>query len=176
MINAFYQNILSFDEVGKLQEYANKTRYEPITQEYQGTSYQSVEAHRLPHGHPMEKPIVHSMMRMNNEYFNYDLFGTFEIQFLKYNVGGMYDWHCDYGVSEHPGGPRKLSLSLQLSSPWDYNGGDVLIMDWYNREHPMDRELGAVMVFDSRVPHKVAPIVDGERYSVVAWAHGPQLR
>ncbi len=176
MINAFYQKVLSFNEVGRLQEYANKARYEPINQVYLGSTYQSVEVHRLPHGHPLEKPMVHTIMGINNEHYNYDLFGTFEIQFLKYTVGGMYDWHCDYGVSEHPGGPRKLSLSLQLSNCWDYNGGDVLISDWYNREHPMDRELGAVMVFDSRVPHKVTPISDGERYAVVAWAHGPQLR
>jgi len=176
MINAFYQQILSFNEVGRLQEYANKVRYEPVYQEYTGSVYQSTSIHRLPHGHPMEKPIVHAMMRINEAHYNYDLFGTFEIQFLKYTVGGKYGWHCDYGVSEHPGGPRKLSLSLQLSNCWDYNGGDVVITDWYNREYHMDREVGTVMVFDSRVPHKVMPIVDGDRYSVVAWAHGPQLR
>ena len=176
MINAFYQNVLSSEVVGSLQNYALSADYQPVEQLYSDSVYQSTSVHRLPHGHPVEKPIVHSMMKVNSEYYNYDLFGTFEIQFLKYSVGGKYDWHCDYGVSEHPSGPRKLSLSIQLSSCWDYSGGDVVIKDWHDRENRLEREVGTIMVFDSRVPHKVMPILEGERYSVVAWAHGPQLR
>ena len=95
---------------------------------------------------------------------------------LRYDKGGYYDWHSDYGVSENPEGDRKLSLSLQLSDVWEYNGGNMRIRDWNNREHDMDMECGNAMVFDSRVPHKVFPVTNGVRYAIVAWAHGPQLR
>ena len=176
MVNAFYQNVLASEVVGELQQYAINATYQTVEQMHGGMLYQSVSAHRLPYRHEAERHIVRSMMAINNEHFKYELFGTFEIQFLKYTTGGMYDWHCDYGVSEHEKGPRKLSLSIQLSNCWDYNGGEVVINDWYNRENYMDNQVGAVMVFDSRVPHKVMPVTDGERYAIVAWAHGPQLR
>ena len=150
--------------------------FTPVIQDYKGQNYQTVGVHRLPHRHPIERHIVHTMMSFNKEYFNYDLYGTFEIQFLKYTRGSHYDWHCDYGVSENPNGPRKLSMSIQLSSCWEYNGGDVLIRDWHNRTSYMSKEVGNVMVFDSRVPHKVEPLKNGERLAIVAWAHGPELR
>lgn len=176
-VKAFYEKVLSSNIVGELQDYASKvTDFTPINQEYNGKLYQSVYAHRVPFGHNIERHIVYTFKAFNDKYFNYDLFGSFEIQLLKYLPDGHYDWHSDYGVSEHPEGDRKLSMSIQLSNMWDYNGGEVRIRDWYNRTHYMEREVGNVMVFDSRAPHKVTPVTHGERMSIVAWAHGPKLR
>lgn len=174
MVNSHYESVLNSEIVGDLQNYAQSVNYIPVEQKYRGSVYQSVSAHRPPAGHRVEKYIVQSFLAFNNKNFNYDLWGSFEIQFLKYGVGGKYDWHCDYGISEV--GCRKLSMSIQLSPCWDYNGGDLIIRDWHNREHVASKEIGNVVVFDSRVPHKVEPIVEGERYAVVAWAHGPELR
>ena len=174
MVNSHYETVLSSHVVGELQNYALEAEYQPVVQEYRGSVYQSVSAHRPPKHHRIEENIVKTFMAFNNEQFRYDLWGSFEIQFLKYKPGGKYDWHCDYGVSET--GSRKLSMSIQLSDIWEYNGGDLLIRDWHNREHIVSREIGNVVVFDSRAPHKVEPITDGERYAVVAWAHGPELR
>ena len=174
MIEAYYQSVLSSEVVGDLQNYAQSVEYEPIIQNYNGAVYQSVSAHRPPKAHRTEKYIVQSFLAFNKAQFNYDLWGSFEIQFLKYTSGGKYDWHCDYGISEI--GSRKLSMSIQLSPVWDYTGGDLLIRDWHNREHRISKEIGNVVVFDSRAPHKVEPILNGERYAIVAWAHGPELR
>ena len=174
MVNSHYESVLSSAIVGDLQAYAQSVKYIPVMQEYRGEVYQSVSAHRPPKHHRIEEYIVKSFVAFNNQYFNYDLWGSFEIQFLKYTKGGKYDWHCDYGISEV--GTRKLSMSIQLSPTWDYTGGDLLIRDWHNREHDISREIGNVVVFDSRVPHKVNSIIDGERYAIVAWAHGPELR
>lgn len=174
MVNSHYESVLSSQVVGDLQEYALEAEYKPILQKYKGEVYQQVSAHRPPKGHRVEKYIVQSFMAFNREQFNYDIWGTFEIQFLKYNPGGKYEWHCDYGISET--GSRKLSMSIQLSSPWEYNGGDLVIRDWHNRKHFISKEIGNVVVFDSRAPHKVEPITDGERFAIVAWAHGPELR
>lgn len=176
-VNAFYQDILSSEVVAELQSYANTVEdYTPINQTHNGQIYQSVHAHRVPFGHDIERHIVYTFKSFNDRFFNYDLFGTFEIQLLKYLPGGHYDWHSDYGVSENPNGDRKLSMSIQLSSIWEYSGSDVIIRDWYNRNFYMERELGNVMVFDSRAPHKVKPLTNGERLAIVAWAHGPRLR
>ena len=96
---------------------------------------------------------------------------------MKYKPGDGFKWHCDYGLSEVDRYDRKLSFTLQLSEAWDYNGGDVEIMDWFNRKNVVTRECGAFIVF--RFPcssHRVKPLTEGERIAIVAWAHGPQLR
>ena len=174
MVNSHYESVLSSQVVGDLQTYAQEAEYSPIVQKYKGELYQSVSAHRPMKGHRVESYIVKSFLAFNREYFNYDLWGSFEIQFLKYSPGGKYEWHCDYGISEV--GARKLSMSIQLSSAWEYNGGDLIVRDWHNRKHYISKEVGNLVVFDSRAPHKVEPITHGERYAVVAWAHGPELR
>lgn len=113
---------------------------------------------------------------VNKKYFNYDLFETLEIQVVKYNVGGNYNWHCDYGVSANPNADRKLSLSLQLSEGSEYEGCDLIMCDHSRHYHTLERKIGCGVVFDSKTPHKVTHLIKGVRYCLVAWAHGPQLR
>ena len=108
MVEAFYQSVLSSEAVGELQTYAHSVEYRPIVQEYNGSTYQSTNVHVPPQSHPVEKYIVGSFIAFNKGFFNYDLWGSFEIQFLKYTSGGKYDWHCDYGNSDV--GARKKKL------------------------------------------------------------------
>lgn len=177
-IDAHYANILPAHLVGPMQAYAKHkdTQYIPVRQDYMGEHYRTVSVHRLPHGHPIEEHIVKSMVYFNREAFEYDLSGSFEIQLMHYKPGDGFDWHCDYGLSAYDGQDRKLSFTLQLSEAWDYNGGELQIRDWCGVPSLLSKECGAFIVFDSRVPHKVKRITSGERYSIVAWAHGPKLR
>ena len=55
----------------------------------------------------------------NEQYFNYDID---TLRFLKYGVGGTYNWHTDYG--RHECSMRKLTAIIQLSDSDDYEGGD----------------------------------------------------
>lgn len=177
MINAFYEQLEDPDVVGSIIDYINNdVEFKGVVQEYKGREYQKVYVHRPASGSVAETSAINAILAVNKEYYQYDLFGTFEVQILKYLTGCKYDWHCDYGVSENIDGDRKLSLSMQLSAPWDYRGGELSIRDWHNRDTYMSSEMGNTIVFDSRVPHKVNPITVGERYSIVAWAHGPKLR
>ena len=95
---------------------------------------------------------------------------------MKYNIGGKYDWHSDYGVSPKRGVYRKLSMTIQLSDPSEYEGGELEIVDYYNRTHIFPKEKGMFIVFDSRIPHRVCPVTNGTRMSLVGWANGPKLR
>ena len=173
MVNSHYESVLTSQVVGELQEYAISATYTPVVQNYMGEIYQSVEAHALPKDHRLLQYISKSFLAFNKEYFCYNIWGSYEVQFLKYTAGGEYKWHCDYGIAEV--GVRKLSMSIQLSSAWDYTGGELRIRDWHNREHYISKEIGNIVVFDSRVPHMVTPLENGERYAIVAWAHGPEL-
>ena len=56
---------------------------------------------------------------------------TVEIQIVKYKIGGNYNWHCDYGLSQNPNADRKLSLSIQLSDEYEYDGS-LPTTNWFS--------------------------------------------
>jgi len=127
-----------------------------------------------------------------NAEWNFDWDFLEECQFTKYKKGQFYDWHCDSW--EHPydkpndpkehGKIRKLSVTLNLSDPKDYTGGE-LEFD-YNDGGPMNdskrsvcKEIlpkGSLVVFPSHVWHRVKPVTSGERNSLVIWNLGYPFR
>ncbi len=111
---------------------------------------------------------------MNNQYFNFDLSGLVEgFQFTEYNSpAGHYDYHMDRmsGVKI-----RKLSLTMQLSDPEDYEGGDLEFLCG-GKPESASREKGAITFFPSWVMHRVTPVTKGTRYSLVAWITGPNFK
>ena len=113
---------------------------------------------------------------LNNQFWNYDLADVFEFQLIKYDIGGNYNWHCDYGIAPKRGLSRKLSMSIQLTPSEEYHGGELQVVDYGNHTLTIPGDLGTVIVFDSKLPHKVWPVVWGQRISLVGWANGPRLR
>jgi PKHD-type hydroxylase len=106
-----------------------------------------------------------------------DVFDGF--QYSKYNVDGHYDWHTDIIISPNdPSLHRKLSLSLMLTDPKEYEGGELLLAGGGNNSNPVSlkRNKGDLIAFYSFVPHKVAPVTSGERVALVTWALGPKFR
>lgn len=111
---------------------------------------------------------------MNARFFNFDLFSLQQgLQFTRYEAPGQhYEWHIDRGMQA---GIRKLSLSLQLSEPDDYEGGDLEL--WYGGEPvKAKRQRGMITLFPSYVMHRVTPVTKGTRYSLVAWISGPPFK
>lgn len=92
------------------------------------------------------------------------------IQFACYDesVQGRYDNHLDVGVNDIYS-CRKLSISVQLSDPSEYEGGDLVITNnkW------VQKDKGTVCVFPSFLQHRVDPVTKGKRYSLVLWLYGP---
>jgi PKHD-type hydroxylase len=110
----------------------------------------------------------------NDQFFGFDLVALSEgIQFTEYSgEGAHYTWHVDKGYHYSP---RKLSLTVQLSDPASYEGGDLELFYGIEPE-PMGRTQGSVHMFASTMLHRVTPIVSGTRYSLVAWVTGPPFR
>lgn len=121
--------------------------------------------------------------QVNSRYFGYQLVGYDNevCQLTKYNEGDYYDWHMDEDrnpidlMGENSGEfVRKLSFTLQLSDPSEYEGGDLEF------QNPMDtrettivkKKQGLLTVFDSRIPHRVTEVTKGTRYSLVGWLKG----
>ena len=82
-------------------------------------------------------------------------------------------WHQDYG------GPlsisRKLSLVVQLSDPFEYEGGNLQIKTG-QEEQNVRKQRGLIVAFPSYVLHQVTPVTTGSRQSLVAWVSGPAFK
>ena len=110
----------------------------------------------------------------NNERYWFDILGFHhELQLTRYSEGDFFDWHLDFGPGESSA--RKLSVTMQLSDPDDYEGGDLQFM--VNQKIVnAPREKGTIIIFPSFVNHRVTPITRGVRESIVGWISGPPFR
>jgi PKHD-type hydroxylase len=105
----------------------------------------------------------------------FDIDGIEPVQIGRYGIDGHYDWHNDEPVSfrDGTGTQRKLSVSLLLSDPDTYEGGDFLFK---GQEQPLTRKQGSIIVFPSHMEHIVTSVTKGVRYSAVIWARGPYFK
>ena len=113
------------------------------------------------------------VVRNVNRRYRFEIAG-FEQQLLlsRYQAGDGFDWHMD--SAEKESSLRKLSLSVQLSHPADYDGGGLEFMP--HGEIAFSRDRGTVIVFPSYLCHRAARVTRGVRASLVAWATGPTFR
>jgi PKHD-type hydroxylase len=112
---------------------------------------------------------------VNQQIYRFDLSGFSEsFQYTVYHAseGGYFDWHVDQIPT---GAHRKLSFSLQLSDPADYEGCD-LELHGGKKSLPVPRTRGALIAFPSYAMHRVTPIRAGTRRALVIWTAGPPFR
>ena len=119
----------------------------------------------------------HYINRANRDIWEYDLTRIESVQVSKYEPGDYYTWHCDYGsICEEDLLTRKLSATLLMSDPSEYEGGEFEIIDYTGSVLTLPKLKGTIIIFDSRAPHRVAPVTSGMRMSLVCWMRGPKLR
>jgi len=111
----------------------------------------------------------------NERFFKFDLSRLESLQYTVYNEGQFYRDHMDLGYKNPNNAVRKLSFTMQLSDPADYNGGELLIK--HGSEPDIARKnRGAITFFPSYVMHEVTPVTRGTRKSIVGWVTGPHWR
>ncbi len=117
---------------------------------------------------------MNGVIAQANQYYNFDLNGFYEpLQLAQYGVGDFFDWHLDFGTGTSSN--RKLSLSIQLSHPEEYEGGD-LEFQINNKIVKAPRTPGTAIIFPSFIRHRVTKITKGNRRSIVGWVSGPPYR
>lgn len=111
----------------------------------------------------------------NNSLWKFDLHQVPEmIQYTEYKApAGHYDWHADIG----PGilSKRKVSITVQLSEPDEYEGGDLELFRGGSMDGPFlkaEKNAGCVFLFPSYMMHRVTPVTKGTRKSFVLWLGG----
>ncbi len=158
----------------------------------------------IPSSHWICGFIWHYIQVANQKNFLFDIDGldNQSVQYTVYEKGDHYTWHTDdsFGnlyvpTSGHHRAlkphtddrfndfinvnldlSRKISFSLQLSDPEDYEGGELQIMDYDDNSIICPKERGTLIVFDSRSKHRVKKVRSGTRKSIVGWAIGKRWR
>lgn len=113
---------------------------------------------------------------MNQRFFQFELTKIERLQFTSYNSEeeGFYKQHVDplgWNIPHN----RKLSVVVQLSDPSEYEGGDLILYQARDG-FKIEKRKGMTAFFPSYTLHECTPVTKGERYSLVAWVHGPPFK
>jgi len=120
------------------------------------------------------RKITDIVLNLNNRFFQFDLHGLNEgLQFTNYKApSNKYGKHIDRSVNSLI---RKLSLSIQLTDPKEYEGGELFLYE-NEKGTEMKKEQGTLVLFPSYILHEVKPVTKGERNSLVSWVTGKQFK
>lgn len=114
---------------------------------------------------------------LNDKFYKYDLTEMESLQYTKYDskTTDFYASHSDDGYKFNLF--RKLSVSVQLSDPSEYEGGELVFYRNTLLENSIaPKQIGTVIVFPSFVIHEVKKITSGTRKSLVTWINGPRFK
>lgn len=111
--------------------------------------------------------------RVNYDHFLYNIDGIEAFQYTIYKPGGHYTWHWDTEFG-YLNWERKISLTVALTDPEEYEGGEFEIVTTGNIEEPVSFKpnKGDIVYFASWMPHRVKPVISGTRKSLVGWVMG----
>ena len=123
----------------------------------------------------MYRDIEATMLKANNNHFGFEGMRLTEPgQFTHYPIGGFYEWHMDNDVlGKHQPPVRKISMTLLLSNPSTFEGGELEFMD---DKKSVKLKQGQAIFFASWLRHRVKPVTKGERKSLVMWFGGPPFK
>ena len=115
------------------------------------------------------------IQKANENHFGFgDIKITEQAQFTEYPEGGFYDWHMDTDVTMHHEPPvRKISMTLLLNHPSEFEGGDLELM-MPGRFKKIEQ--GHAIAFASFINHRVNKVTRGVRQSLVVWFGGTPFK
>jgi predicted 2-oxoglutarate/Fe(II)-dependent dioxygenase YbiX len=120
-------------------------------------------------------PLNHNAHNMlQTAWQNIQIYFDFALDFIepyelkKYYPECHFGKHVDnyYGLTQSL--DRKITLSVQLTDPTEYQGGTFNVL---NRKYKLPK--GSIIAFPSFFTHEVEPIIIGIRWSLIGWAWGP---
>lgn len=120
------------------------------------------------------------LVRKINIKFEFELYGIMDdIMFMRYDEpdethgSGRFNWHSDNGKGIT--GLRKISMSIGLNDPNEYEGGEFQIFNI--GEHNVGKiDRGTAISFPSYRPHRVKEVTKGTRYVLVLFVLGPKFK
>lgn len=123
--------------------------------------------------------LMNMITEANDSLWNFNLYGGLDsIQYTEYHASehGHYGWHQDIG----PGmlSTRKVSVTVQLSDPSEYDGGDLEYFQGGDIDNAQkaERNKGLVFIFPSFMMHRITKVTRGVRKSFVLWVGGDHYK
>ena len=180
-----WQGLLTDDELDAIVRLGDSLALEKAELSVGGIGYENIRStqvawlERNRETEMLYRRMEDAVLALNSRYFRFDLSGLADLQYALYGgpEGGHFDWHKDYGrdPADPLREPRKLTLSLQLSDPSDYQGCELQVRAG-NKIDIAPKARGSLVAFPANVLHQVTPILSGVRKSLVLWAVGPEFR
>ena len=124
---------------------------------------------------PMYEDLNNFIQKANRNHFGFeDIQITEQAQFTEYPEGGFYDWHIDTDINmQHEPPVRKISMTLLLSPENQFEGGDLELMSPGKKTKLTQ---GNAITFASFLNHRVTPVTQGVRQSLVMWFGGTPFK
>ncbi|HSB95078.1 MAG TPA: Fe2+-dependent dioxygenase [Spongiibacteraceae bacterium] len=98
---------------------------------------------------------------------------TLQPLFNRYEGGDHYGNHVDNAVQRdafrQTNVRTDVSITVFISAPDDYEGGDLIIEDTYG-VHEVKLPAGDAIIYPSTSLHRVEPVTRGTRLAAVTWA------
>lgn len=180
----FFNNVLNNDQVNLIHEIAKENSFVPAQTGNSNEGSLNLGVRRSTVAwldfNKIDKSILEYFQNLfleaNELGFKFDLSGYEAIQYTVYEESnaGEYKWHADTMFLQNDE-VRKLSMSLLLSDPSEFEGGKLLLNPDGNIVVAEERK-GRAFFFPSWMPHCVTPVTKGTRKSLVIWAHGPKFK
>jgi len=180
-----WPGLFSEPELDAIVRYGDSLALEKAELSAGGAGYDSIRetlvawVERNPQTEFFHRRLEEAVLALNARFFRFDLSGLASFQYALYGgpQGGHFEWHKDYGRDPSDPGrePRKLTLSLQLSDPADYDGCELQVRGGHQID-TAPKARGTLVAFPANVLHQVTPISRGVRRSLVIWAVGPEFR
>jgi PKHD-type hydroxylase len=108
-----------------------------------------------------------NVLRTKYDFDGLEITGLGPFQFTEYKIGEYFAWHTDRDSSTYVYRSRFVSTVIQLND--DYTGGVLEIKDSKGNLIPINHKMGNLYIFNSNLRHRVTPVENGIRYSLVNW-------
>lgn len=127
----------------------------------------------------IEELIWKYIAKANKKVFGFDVENMLEVQFTEYHgeSNDFYGWHQDNYFTNGTMYDRKLTFVLMLSDESEYEGGNFEF-NLYGDTIPIGgfKRKGSIVAFPSFHTHRVTPVTNGLRRTLVSWASGPSFK
>ena len=85
-------------------------------------------------------------------------------EFIQYTKEDHFEWHHDIQLGNH----KVYNLSSVIILNDNYKGGELLFREGLKITKPEIKK-GSLIIFPSKLKHKVTKITEGLRYSLCCW-------
>ncbi len=179
------ENVLSKNELQFIEDYVTANDYkitsaeirsesDPVDMSYRRSDILFLDEIEV--FTPLYNTIFEKVMAVNTVHFKYSInyAEVFQYSLYKEENAGYYDIHTDTQLRNTSGSTRKISFSILLNDPSEFEGGKLL---FHSTKDPIEAEMnkGDMILFPSFLPHSVTPVTKGIRKSLVGWICGPNF-